>query len=141
MENFYVTPTLACGVLVIDNTNGAADLYIDPEKTQFVSDQTGIWAMKTTVAVRETEFRQMARKHYRLGKNQAVRTWYPYYFTVGTIAMGKTKKGFLCFRLGNSETDPERLIIKDRCRLRLTKATLGGGPAHLPWIWLELRRN
>lgn len=135
LEKFYVTKTLACAMLLVDNTRGESKLYLNPNKAQFVTGKTGIWAQKSTVTARDLTYRAMIAHFYKLNP-KSVSSWSQYHFPLGSIEAGKTKKGAVCFRLAESEEDPKALKLEKRSRMRFTGLLLGGGSIGADWLWL-----
>ncbi len=140
-DKFYFTPQMACLGLIIDNSRGYAEVYIDPQRTRLVAGELGTWALSSTAAAREELFRKIALDYYGIRDSSSVGLWSSLYLNRSVIPVGKKKRGLICFQLIRYPGDPEPIVITERCRVRLEDVRMGGGKLQMNWLWFERKKS
>ncbi len=138
VEKFYFFPELACLGVVVDNSQGYAEAYINPQKTKLVAGKLGTWALTSTQAAREPLFRKIALHFHRISDPKSVKLWSLLYLPRSRIPVRKKIRGLVCFQLIRYPGDPEPIKIKDFCRVKFEDVRVGGGKVEFQWLWFKM---
>ena len=131
---------MACLGVVVDNSRGYAEAYIDPKKTRLVAEKLGTWALTSTQAAREPIYRRFAAHFHKITDPSRVKLWSLLYLPMSRIPVGKEIRGLVCFQLIRYPGDPQPIKIRELCRVKFEDLRVGGGKVDVQWLWFKRER-